>query len=259
VTPSGGLYDNPRIAAGYAFARPPVHQRILEQVRRDLGLTTPVARGLDVGCGAGRSTAALQSLADVAVGVEPAAAMLAHRSAVAPRARFVVGAAEQLPCSTASFDLVTAAGAINYTDRARSLAELARVLRAAGTIVIYDFSAGRRLQGDPALERWYDRFERRYPDAPGYAMDVRGLPFEAAGLALQSFNQLEVPISMTPDSYLAYAMSETRIELALARGEDETAIRGWCQDTLDDVFRGQPRDVIFDGYVAYVRHKSRPI
>jgi ubiquinone/menaquinone biosynthesis C-methylase UbiE len=42
--------------------------------------------------------------------------MLTHRRTVAPDAGFVVGQAERLPFATSSFDLVTAAGSLNYTD-----------------------------------------------------------------------------------------------------------------------------------------------
>ena len=48
-------------------------------------------------------------------------------------------------------------------------------------------------------------------------------------------------------------MSETRIELALSRGEAEQAIRQWCGETLSPIFRDRTLDVIFDAYVAIVR------
>ena len=70
--------------------------------------------------------------------------MLAHGRTLAPQAAFLVAEAERLPFAAGAFHLITAAGSINYTDRPRSLAEAARVLAPAGTMAIYDFSAGRR-------------------------------------------------------------------------------------------------------------------
>ncbi|WP_146615937.1 class I SAM-dependent methyltransferase [Nonomuraea aridisoli] len=61
------VYDSERLAAGYAFDRPPVHRRILESVH--LGRTA--RRVLDVGCGAGVSTAALAPPAEHMIGLEP--------------------------------------------------------------------------------------------------------------------------------------------------------------------------------------------
>ena len=49
-------------------------------------------------------------------------------------------------------------------------------------------------------------------------------------------------------------MSETGVELAVARGVPEAEIRTWCESTLAGVLGEEPRDVLFDAYVAYVRH-----
>src|SRR5512139_2368524 len=111
---AGNIYQSARMAAGYAFSRPPVHPRIIERIRRDLRIERPLARALDIGCGAGRSTAALEPIARHVVGLEPVRGMLAHRRAVAPRASFVVARAEQIPLAAGAFDIVTAAGALNY-------------------------------------------------------------------------------------------------------------------------------------------------
>src|SRR4051812_40844751 len=145
MLPSGDIYHSARLAAGYAFAQPPVHPRVVERILAHVTLSDRhIERALDVGCGAGLSTAALTRFAGVVVGMEPAAPMLVHRRAVAPAAAFVVGQAEHLPFTAGSFDLVTAAGALNYADRERSLAEIARVLAPRGVLAIYDFSGGRR-------------------------------------------------------------------------------------------------------------------
>src|SRR5215213_47994 len=159
MLPSGDIYNSARVAAAYAFARPPVHPLIVQRMAAHVTLERqPVSRALDVGCGAGRSTAALASVARSVVGIEPAAAMLVHHRAVAPRASFVVGYAEALPFATASFDLVTAAGSLNYTEPGRSLAEFARVLGVGGVLAIYDFSSGRRSHAAPSLDSWFAAF-----------------------------------------------------------------------------------------------------
>ena len=49
------VYDSERLADAYAFDRPPVHEQILRSVR----LSRQADQALDVGCGAGLSTAAL--------------------------------------------------------------------------------------------------------------------------------------------------------------------------------------------------------
>ncbi len=251
------IYASARMAAGYAFSRPAVHPRIVERIREDLRIASPAARALDIGCGAGRSTAALEPIARRVVGLDPVRGMLAHRRAVAPGASFVVGRAERLPFSARSFDIVTAAGALNYVDLEAFLPELARVLDPTGVMVVYDYSAGRRLRSCGALEAWYAEFERRYPPKPGYDMDVRTLAYDRAGLRLDAIQTFEVPVPMALQPYVAYAMSETGVELALASGVPEADIRTWCESTLAGVLSHEPRDVLFDAYVAYVRHAMR--
>ena len=91
---SADIYDSARLASGYAFSRPPVHPLVIQRIEAHPTLAErSIARALDVGCGAGRSTAALTAIARTVIGVEPAAAMLVHRGAVAPAASFVVGRA----------------------------------------------------------------------------------------------------------------------------------------------------------------------
>jgi len=132
------VYDSERLAAAYAFDRPPIHQQILRSARS----ARRADQALDVGCGAGLSTAALAPMARQVIGLEPIPTMLAHRRTIAPHARFVIGQAERLPFTAGSFDLVTAAGSLNYTDLPSAFAEIARVLTRDGTFLLYDFSVG---------------------------------------------------------------------------------------------------------------------
>lgn len=251
---NGSIYDSERLARSYAYDRPPVHPAVVAALRPQL--PQRFKRALDVGCGAGLSTAALAPLTNCAIGIEPVENMLKHRRAVTEQAQFVVAQAEYLPFADASFDLLTAAGALNYADRALFFPEAARVLTEDGVLVIYDFSEGRRLRGDERLERWYEMFKQRYRSPSGYAMDVCALGYERYGLSLHAYHEIEVAVPLNLDGYTRYALSETCIERAIARGADESAIRAWCHETLADIFDDQPREVYFDAYCAWVSKKE---
>ena len=255
----GTIYRSERLARAYAHDRPPVHARVIaliEDALRAQGWPPlerpPRLRALDVGCGAGLSTAALARLAGRRVGLEPAAAMLAHRRHVDPAARFVVGRAEHLPFTAGRFDLLTAAGSLNYADLGRFLPEAGRVLTDVGLLVVYDFSSGRRLPGDEHLAHWFEAFEARYPFPAGYALDVRSVPFGRAGLQLTTHRTFEVRVPMTLEAYIAYAMSETNVEAALLAGQTEDAISRWCRSTLEPFFPVPHGEVLFQGYFAIV-------
>ncbi len=187
---SQSIYNSSRLAANYAYNRPPIHHRIIQAIGEHLHITTRVGRALDIGCGAGLSTAALEPLAEIAVGIEPVRTMLTHSHAVAPRALFLVGQAERLPFSAEVFDLITAAGSVNYADLDLFLPEAARVLAPGGILIIYDFSVGRRLRSSDLLEEWHAAFERRYPSSSEYALDARALSYSRSGLRLESYEEL---------------------------------------------------------------------
>ena len=257
--PLGSIYQSARLAAAYAFARPPVHPHVVRLIARQLGMAAGARcrRALDVGCGAGLSTAALRPIAEKVVGIEPAEAMLAHRRTVAPGAHFAVGRAEALPFTDGAFDLVTAAGSLNYADCPLALDEIARVLAPSGTLVIYDFSGGRRLRESAALEAWFTAFERRYPFPPGYAMDVAAFDYGRCALRLVSRDPFEIALRMDLDAYLRYVLGETNVERAIAGGVPRADVEAWCQRTLQPLFARGTLDVLFDGYAAYVTPDQR--
>jgi len=243
------IYDSDRLAAGYAFDRPPIHEQILRSAR----LARQAGRALDIGCGAGLSTAALAPLARQVTGLEPVAAMLAHRRAVAPRARFVIGQVEQLPFAAGTFDLVSAAGSLNYADLPVALAEIARVLTRDGTFLLYDFSTGRHSQSGDELANWFASFEQRFPWQPDgwQPLDVRELPLAAHGLRLLDYADAETRLPMAFDAYVRYMLSESNVDSAITRGAcTAEEARDWCRETLRQVFAAGEVTVVIPGYLA---------
>lgn len=205
-----------------------------------------------MGCGAGLSTAALTPLAGQVIGLEPIPTMLTHRRTVAPHAGFVIGQAEHLPFAAGAFDLVAAAGSLNYTDLPAALAEIARVLTPDGTFLLYDFSVGRRSVNGDELAGWFTAFEQRFPWPSGWQpFDVRELPLSEYGLRLLDHTDVEIRLPMTFDPYLRYMLSEVNVDNAIARGAysaDEA--RDWCRETLRAVFTNGEVTVVIPGYVA---------
>lgn len=242
------VYDSKRLAAGYAFDRPPVHAQILRSAQLD----GRARRALDVGCGAGLSTAALAPFAERVFGVEPVATMLAHRRRVAPEAVFVTGSAEELPFAAGSFDLVAAAGSLNYTDLPLALSEVARVLTPDGSFLLYDFSQGRQSRTGDALATWFLSFEQRFPSPPGWqALAVRELPLAASGLRLRDYTEAAVQVPMTCDAYMRYVIHEVNVDYSITRGAcSEAEAQAWCRQTLTRVFGDDQLVVVFRGYLA---------
>ena len=92
---------------------------------------------LDLCCGHGAMTAALDMRECRVTGLDFSSAMLAHAAKAAPGAQFKEADAQDLPFDDACFDAVLCnCGIMHLPDQARALAEARRVLRADGVLAM---------------------------------------------------------------------------------------------------------------------------
>lgn len=241
------------MGSGYARSRPPVHPLILTEASGPLGRSEPWRRALDVGCGAGFSTKALEGFAIQRVGLEPVESMLGWTREVAPQARFVVGAAEAIPIDRGVIDIITAAGSLNYVARLDCFfSEAERVLSPGGIVLVYDFTAGSRFRDSMLLAEWTEVFTARYPlpVTEGRSLSPAILGKVDPRFRLIAARELTLALSLTPSFYVDYMMTETNVAAAMRRGIPEGEIRSWCEGTLAPVWRGEPHEVLFDCYWA---------
>jgi demethylmenaquinone methyltransferase/2-methoxy-6-polyprenyl-1,4-benzoquinol methylase len=168
-------------------------------------LQQPEARVLDLCCGTGDLTLALQRrAAGVIFGSDFCHPMLtaareksANRGA--PTALFEADAL-QLPLADTSFDLITVAfGFRNLASYDAGLAEMRRLLKPGGTVAILEFSTppnaltralngiycqrilplvGGWISGEPDAYAYLPESVRRFPDGPELATDMRRAGFE---------------------------------------------------------------------------------
>lgn len=109
----------------------PVFHALLEQL--------PPRRALDAACGTGRHARRLVELGHEVVGVDVSPEMLERARAAVPEARFEVGDLCALPLESAAVDLAVCGMALDHLrDLGPPLAELARVVRPGGRVVISD-------------------------------------------------------------------------------------------------------------------------
>lgn len=95
------------------------------------------ADALDVGCGEGRFCRLLNAEGVRAVGVDPTEGLIDHARRLDPEGDYRVGRAEALDFPDASFDLVVSyLSLIDIPDYRAAIAEMARVLRPGGTLLI---------------------------------------------------------------------------------------------------------------------------
>jgi demethylmenaquinone methyltransferase / 2-methoxy-6-polyprenyl-1,4-benzoquinol methylase len=148
MTPgSGAMFD--RIARRYDLLNRVLSAGLDRGWRRravDALDPRPGERYLDVATGTGDVALAILARQPTAavVGLDPSTRMLARAAAKAPgdgRLVLVPGDAQALPFAAETFDGVTIAfGIRNVPDRERGLAEMARVLRPGGRLVVLELS-----------------------------------------------------------------------------------------------------------------------
>ena len=97
---------------------------------------------LDVGCGEGRFCRMLAGEGIATTGIDPTARLLDAARARDPQGRYLQARAEALPLPDASFDLVVSyLTLIDIDDYAAAIAEMARILRPGGSLLIANLNS----------------------------------------------------------------------------------------------------------------------
>src|SRR6201991_1002162 len=146
-----GVYDlmNTVMTAG-------LHHRWRERAV-DLARVGPGSRALDVAAGTGDLAIELARRGADVVGSDFSEGMLAKARVKAPGLRWEQADALALPYSDGEFDAATVGfGARNFSDLARGLGEMARVVRPGGRVVVLEITTPTEPPLSTLLELWFD-------------------------------------------------------------------------------------------------------
>jgi demethylmenaquinone methyltransferase / 2-methoxy-6-polyprenyl-1,4-benzoquinol methylase len=147
-----GVYDlmNAVMTAG-------MHQRWRER-GVELARVGPGSRALDVATGTGDLAVALRAAGAEVVGCDFSEEMLERARRKEPSARFEWADALALPYDDDSFDAATVGfGARNFSDLGRGLAEMARVVRPGGRVVVLEITTPQKPPLSTFFSLWFDR------------------------------------------------------------------------------------------------------
>lgn len=162
---------------------------------------------LELGAGTGKLTRLLVPRFGRVVAVEPEQAMRRLLTAACPEAEALDGSAERIPLPDASFDAVFAAESFHKFDGELAVAEIARMLRPRGTLVLmWNLPAGTT---EPSITAAEEFLEQRAPDraqlgydpldlnTDRYASGEWRLPF--AESPFEEFQETRLPNPQTVD------------------------------------------------------------
>jgi ubiquinone/menaquinone biosynthesis C-methylase UbiE len=182
---------------------------------------------LDVGTGTGALAIALAPLVGSVVGVDIVPELLAEaRRRSPPELRYLLADATRLPFPAASFSLVSSARTLHHLAApARVLAEMARVLRPGGTMLVIDELAA----ADPAQAAARERFERARDPSTTHILAEAELndAFARLGLRLRSYERTSEPRELEPYLDLAGCVGPAREHARALAPADLDAQVGW--------------------------------
>lgn len=164
-------------AESYASGRPEYPAPIRDWLGSDLGIG-PGIRVLDLGAGTGKFTAVLLDAGASVAAVEPVPAMLERLRQAYPGCEAKQGTAQAIPFSAETFDAAVCAQSFHWFATEPSLAEVWRVLKPGGRLVLIWNVRDESVTWVAALTRIIDLFAA---DAPRYRTGLWRTLFPAKG------------------------------------------------------------------------------
>ena len=216
-----------------------LEQPIVRQILDGL----PPGVALDAACGTGRHSTYLASLGHTVIGVDGSAAMLERAREKVPDGEFHEADLHELPFPDDYVDVVVCALALMHVPEIEPvLAELVRVLRPGGSLVISDW---RGLIGHTGMPLIKTRPDGR----PGYmpTWNRRTSEYLAAALPLGlHVRRCEEPLRPYPlvDQQGTSAGAAVPDHLPGAP-PNIWALHRWCPDATNAAYRGQPIAIIW--------------
>lgn len=200
-----------RIATVYDESLPPhVTRHYLRKRAQYVASLCPAGSVLDVGCGTGALAQLLAGRGYRVVGVDPSEGMLEVMRERSPEVDAIQASGTALPLADDSFDLVLTVATMHHIalpdDVAEALAEMVRVSRPGGRVLVWDHN--------PRNPYW-SRLMARVPQDTG---DERLIPAAeviggliAAGGEVLSYQQLGFVPDFTPRDAIRVAAAAERV------------------------------------------------
>ncbi len=149
---------------------------------------------LDIGCGAGHSTALIKTAGARVVGVDASHGMVDFANKTFADIDFQVGGIEELEFGDDEFDVVFAANSVQYAaDLGTALRELSRVCRPGGSIVAGLFGPPDAVSYKPVL----DALGQFMPKPPPGGKPGGPFRLSAPGVLEESFSSAGIAVSGT--------------------------------------------------------------
>ncbi|MBD5492612.1 MAG: class I SAM-dependent methyltransferase [Lachnospiraceae bacterium] len=252
-------FDFQRIAEGYK-KRPFLHKQVIERFKEDV-TSRMFTNGLDIGCGAGLSSKALKTICRHVTGTDISGEMITVAREVCANAEeydFFVSSAEELPAFETRFDIVSAAGVVQWVDKDLFLKEMSSVMSDHSYLLIYDFWISDKMKECSAYTTWWhDVYLKEFPRP--FRNESAWTKEEAAqyGFLMKDQIQHEMEYEFDQDSFIEFMMIQSNVNAKIEGDKNSVqAVRKWFEQSTAPLFQGGKKAVIFTGYSWYMERFS---
>ena len=241
------LTNTPKFSADRYRAGRPLYPRAVFRGLERLALADPTF--LDLACGAGQSTRSFLELGLSRRGfaIDPDPAMLAAARADLAEEfaeiSFRGGSAEAIPIDSASVDLVLVGSAIHWFDLPRAEAEIRRVLRPAGILLVFEYQFPKCLDLPELAEVVRRRFNLEWKapiQKPRGSLADLLTPFRVGGWTDLGEERPDWTPTLSGDAFLGHLFSQSRYLHAEAGDSDPGAYRESVAVSLRPFFSEGP-------------------
>lgn len=245
------------VAERYARHRPYFHPLVIDRIRNQLHLETPVGFAMDIGCGTGQSTVALKEIADFVIGADISAEMLgvANQSS---GVQYTQSSAEELPMRDSSFDLLTTSLAFHWFDQKRFFAEARRVLKEQGWLIISNNGFTGQMQENQDFEEWITQvYDRHYPSPPRNETPMTAEIALLHGFQFTYEEQYQNEVKFTTEELAAYLVTQSNVIAAAKQGNVQLEdVYRWLLTQTRPLFKIERPAFLFRGYIWYLQKTS---
>ncbi len=204
---------------------------------------------LDVACGTGHSTFALQKISNNIIGVDLSEAMIAEAQRFIPNVHFKISGAECLPFPDQIFNLVNVSQGFQWFDQYLFLKEVRRILKADGLLSIDNCGFSGEVASD---EHFYEKF--RYFDNLFFKSALRSSNYpdesmlEVNQLKLLNEFGYEHIVNMDHCEFIKYLM--TRSNFLVLNDIEKVKMEKKLFDCYQDDFSRGFKKIIFRGKLS---------
>ena len=254
------MFNYKRVAEGYANDRPSYHSMVMKRIREELQICENFSCGLDVGCGSGSSTIALKEICNEVIGIEESEEMLkvAKNKYKDENIYFLKCRAEDAPFRNNFFDVVTASGSVNWIEPHSFLPLVNGQIKKGGWFIIYDYSFVGRVNESECFDEWYNseylamfpkpfRNEEKWDDAL-----VHPYGFHSARQEKCFYT-----VTMNQREFVNFIVTQTNVISAVEQGRKVIEdVYEWLDKSLNTIFSGERKELLFEGYIWYLKNEK---